>query len=86
MQKKSDVLEKEPLAKKRNIYRTGRRDIFTMPPGFFERPNGGTPHPEYNMTLKATPGYMLRVYSTRAMKNARPLCAGRRLFKRLFQT
>ena len=35
---------------------------------FFEVLNGGTLHPDYNLTLKPTSGYMLRAYSTRTMK------------------
>ena len=35
---------------------------------FFEALNGGSLHPDYEFTLKPTSGYMLRAYSTRAMK------------------
>ena len=30
--------------------------------------NGGSLHPDYELTLKPTSGYMLRAYSTRTMK------------------
>ena len=35
---------------------------------FFEVLNGGSLHPDYELTLKPTSGYMLRAYSTRTMK------------------
>ena len=35
---------------------------------FFEAPNGGALHPDYDLALKPTSGCMPRAYPTRAMK------------------
>ncbi len=53
---------------------------------FFEVLNGGSLHPDYDLTTKPTSGRMLRAHPTRAMKKREAMRARRRRFTRLFRT